>query len=99
MKRVALGELILRSRNDATAQLTMNPGRAIFRGSFVSASIRKGLRASWLSAAGGEDAGASAESPAPAADRPPRAESSLFLSLTDPIQLTLRVDLEAESNH
>lgn len=94
MKRVANGELRFRSRNDATDELTMNPGRAIFRGSFVYARIRKGLRAFRLSAVAREIARASAESPPPAADRPLRAESSLFLSLTDPIQLALRVDLD-----
>ena len=49
---VGIGELIFRSRNDATDELTMNPGRAIFRGSFVSASNREGLRAFRLSAVG-----------------------------------------------
>jgi len=43
-----------------------------------------------LSAAGRENAGASAESPAPGPDRPVRAESSLFLWFTAWCGLTLR---------
>jgi hypothetical protein len=89
-------ELILRSRNNATDELTMNPGRAIFRGSFVSTSIRKGLRAFRLSAAGRESVRPIADSPTPPLHRSRRAESSLFLSLTDPIQLALRVALDRE---
>jgi len=81
-KTVTFGELRERSRNDATDELTANSGRAIFRGSFVYARIRKGLRASGLSVAGWENGSANAESPMPISDRARRAESSLFLSLT-----------------
>jgi len=45
MKRVAFGELYRRLRNSATDQLTKNPAAERSWGSFVSASIRKGLRA------------------------------------------------------
>lgn len=76
----------------------MNPGKAIFRGSFVYARIRKGLRASRLWAASGESDGANAESPTPTLNCPRRAEGSLFLSLTDPIQLALRVALVIDGN-
>src|ERR1700710_1480062 len=49
MKRVAIGELDLRSRNQATDQLTKNPAAERSRGSFVSASNGKGLRGVHLS--------------------------------------------------
>lgn len=49
-----------------------------------------------VSAACRENVGASAESLSPVFDRPLGAESSLFLSLTDPIQLALRVALDRE---
>lgn len=76
----------------------MNPGCESRRGSFVYAGIRKGLRAVRLSAAGRENAGANAESPTPVPHRARRAESSLFLSLTDPIQLAMRVALDPDGN-
>src|ERR1044071_7064252 len=45
MKCVALGELKERARKTAAGQLTRNPGCESGWGSFVSASICKGLRA------------------------------------------------------
>ena len=44
MKWVATGELYIWSRNRATVQLTKNPAAERSRGSFVFASIGKGLR-------------------------------------------------------
>lgn len=45
LKLVRSPELEKRLRNDATDQLTLNPAAERSRGSFVSASNRKGLRA------------------------------------------------------
>ena len=55
MRSVTIGELYIRSRNQATDQLTKNPAAERSRGSFVSASNRKGLRVPELSAREGRE--------------------------------------------
>jgi len=98
MKRVAFGELESVSRNYATDQLTQNPERWPLRGSFVSASNRKGLRGVGLSALARRERQRARVVRVSRRPRSSRANNSLTLCAKTAIQLTTLLPSQAEGN-
>ena len=99
MKRVAFGELESVSRNYATDQLTQNPERWPLRGSFVSASNRKGLRAVRRGAGRRRERDRAPWGRPSARPGTPSAENSQTLARKYPSQLTMRLPSNPEHNH